>query len=411
MYKLLHHNQVPGLNFLILRVKLFRISLDKRILFYTFVKIFTMKKFLIAFTVIVLAAGCSSGDSNETVTDGSYDRKALLMNWADNIIIPAFTNYQAKVNVLSEKTATYTATPTTDNLIALRASWLAAYKAYQYVGIHDIGKASELYLIESTNIYPTDAAGITANISSGTYVLTQPRQYARQGFPALDFLINGLGATDGEIVSYYTTNTNATGYKKYITDVTTQLKVVADAIVADWNGGYRNAYIENTSASITGAIGQTTNNYIKNCEKDVRFPKLGVPAGVFSNGTTYPDKVEAFYKKDVSKELLLDALKASQDFYNGRNFTTGAEGPSLKGFLDAVNAGGSTPLSGIINNKYNAALTATNALNNNLTQQITTDNAAAVNAYNAIQQIVIYTKVDLLNALHINIDYVDADGD
>jgi len=370
-----------------------------------------MKKLIIAFAIIAFTAGCSSGDSNEAVTSGSYDRTALLTSWADNIIIPAFTNYQAKVNALSEKTATYTTTPTTENLIALRASWLAAYKAYQYVGIHDIGKASELYLIESTNIFPTDATGITANIASGNYVLTQPVQYAKQGFPALDFLINGLGTTDDAIVSFYTTNARATGYKKYVTDVVARLKTTADAIVADWNGGYRATYIANTTTSISGAVGQTTNNFIKNYEKDVRFPKLGVPAGLFSNGTTYPDKVEAFYKKDVSKELLVDAIKASQDFFNGKNFTTGAEGPGLKGYLDAVSAGGSTPLSGVINSKYAAAITAVNGLNNNLSLQITTDNTAAVNAYNAVQQVVIFTKVDMLNALHIPIDYVDGDGD
>jgi len=380
-------------------------------MFHTFAKIFTMKKLFIAFAVIAFAAGCSSGDNNDNVTSGSYDRTAMLTSWADNIIIPAFTNYQSKVNALSEKTATYTATPTTDNLVALRASWLAAYKAYQYVAMHDIGKASELYLIESTNIFPTDVAGITANVASGNYIFTQPLQYSRQGFPALDFLINGLAATDAEIVTYYTTNARATAYKKYVTDVVAKLKTTADAIVADWNGSYRATYIANTTTSISGAIGQTTNNFIKNYEKDVRFPKLGVPAGLFSNGTTYPDKVEAFYKKDVSKELLADAIKASHDFFNGKNFTTGAEGPGLKGYLDAVNAGGSTPLSGVINSKYTAALNAVNALNNNLSLQITTDNAAAVNAYNAVQQVVIFTKVDMLNALHIPIDYVDGDGD
>ena len=371
-----------------------------------------MKKLFIALTIIAFAAGCSSSDNNETTpVTTSYDRTALLTNWADNIIIPAFTNYQTKVNALSAATTTFTAAPTTDNLATLRATWFAAYKAYQYVGIHDVGKASDLYFIESTNIYPTDPAGIQANITAGTYNLAAPSQFAKQGFPALDYLINGLGTTDAAIVSFYATNAQATGYKKYVTDLVAKLKTTADAIVADWNGGYRATYIASTGTTISGAISQTTNNFIKNFEKDVRFPKLGVPAGLFSNGATYPDKVEAYYKNDVSKELLTDALKASQDFFNGKNFTTGTEGPGLKGFLDAVNAGGTTPLSGVINSRYAAALTATAALSNSLSQQITTDNAKAVTAYNALQQIVVVTKVDMLNALHISIDYVDGDGD
>jgi hypothetical protein len=70
----------------------------------------------------------------------------------------------------------------------------------------------------------------------------------KQGFPALDYLINGL-STDALIVTQYTTNANAAKYKKYLTDVT-RLKSSADSVVTDWNSGYRNSYIANNGTSV-----------------------------------------------------------------------------------------------------------------------------------------------------------------
>lgn len=370
-----------------------------------------MKKLFILFAITVFTMGCSSGDNNDTTGSGSYDKTALLTSWADNIIIPAFTNYQTKVNTLATAASTFNLAPTQANLVTLRQSWLAAYKAYQYVGIHDVGKAPQQYLIESTNIFPANAAGINANITAGTYNLADPAQYSRQGFPALDYLINGLDTTDAGIVVFYSTHVNAANYKAYLASLTTKLKVVADAIVTDWNGGYRETYINNNGSSISASVSITVNNFVKNLEKDVRFPKLGVPAGLFSNGTTYPASTEAFYKNDVSKELLIDAVKASQDFYNGKYFNSATTGPGLKAYLDAVNAGGNTPLSDVINNQFNTAITAINGLNNSLSQQITTDNTKAVAAYNELQKVVVYTKSSMLSALGITIDYVDGDGD
>jgi hypothetical protein len=51
-------------------------------------------------------------------------------------------------------------------LLTVRTSWLEAYKAYQYVAIYSFGKSEEINL-KQNNTYPTNAAGIDANISAG----------------------------------------------------------------------------------------------------------------------------------------------------------------------------------------------------------------------------------------------------
>ncbi len=389
--------------------KLFRIIIDNIISVYTFAKIFFMKKLLIALSLTAIIAGCSSSDGGNDNNSGTYDRAALMTSWADNIIIPSFENYQAKLNALNTAATAFTAAPATQTLTDVRAAWLDAYKAFQHVGIFDDPKAFELHLIEGSNTYPTDVTGINNNISSGSYNLAQPVNYTKEGFPALDYLLYGTGTDDTAIIAYFNGNAKA---KTYLTALTAHLKSVADAILTEWKGSYRATFVAGTGTAVSAPINQTVNNFIKNLEKDVRTPKLGIPAGLFSNGTTFPDKVEAYYNKNVSKALYVEAVTASRDFFTGKYFGSATNGPSLKGYLDAVNAKRSGQnLSDIITAQYATALTASDALNNNFTTQITTDNAKMVSAYDALQQVVIYEKVDMLQALNISIDYVDGDGD
>ncbi|QEE49802.1 imelysin family protein [Flavobacterium alkalisoli] len=366
-----------------------------------------MKKVFAIVILAVVAFACSSNDNEGVNNSQNYDRTAILTNWADNIIIPAYQNYNDKVSELYTKTTDFTQNPDETKLNELRTAWLSAYEAYQYVAMYDFGKASILYLKQSANTYPTDVAGIENNITTGSYNLDTQIQFSRQGFPGIDYLINGLG-DDAETVAYYS-NTAAADY---LTAITAQLKSIAEQVTNDWNGTYRNTFVNNNGTSVTSSVNVTTNNFVRNFEKDVRSGKVGIPAGIFSNGITYADKVEAYYKNNVSKMLLNAGIKAQQDFFNGKAFNSTATGPSLKSALDGVNAvRNGENLSTIINNQFAAIYTANNQLSESLSQQVTTDNNKMLNAYDAMQQNVIYIKLDMMQALNITIDYVDGDGD
>jgi predicted lipoprotein len=371
-----------------------------------------MKKIALFFGFILTIIACSSNGGDDTTSNNNFDRTALLTNWADNIIIPSYANYQSKLQVLTTSVTTFVNAPTETNLQTLRASWLESYKAYQYVSMYNFGKTEEVNLNMIANTYPTDATGIETNITSGSYNLSLTTQFSKQGFPGLDYLLNGLGTTDAAIVGFYSSNANAANYKKYLTDVTAKLKANTDAVVTDWNSGYRAAYIANSGTSVTSAVNKTTNAFVKNLEKDIRTGKLGIPAGLFSGGVKYPEKVEGFYKKDISKTLLTIALQAEQDFFNGKYFNSATTGASLKSYLDYVNAvRDSKKLSDIINTQFATIAIANATLNANFSEQITTDNSKMIAAYNALQQNVVYTKLDMMQALNITIDYVDGDGD
>ncbi len=368
-----------------------------------------MKKIISIFCLLLLVFACSKSEEEPTKSNNNYDKSALLINWADNIIVPSYVNYQSKVNDLLLSSNAFTTAPTEANLLTLRNSWVETYKAFQYVAMFNFGKAEEIRFNEKTNTYPTDIAGINANISSGIYDFNNLTQYYKQGLPALDYLINGLSTTDNEVVSFYTTNSNATNYKKYLNDLVAKIKLNIDLIVTDWNTNYRNQYISNTGTTVTGAVIVTTNNFVRNLEKDIRTSKIGFPSGVFSGGDLKPQNVEAFYKSDISKILLNEALIASQNFFNGKKFDATSTGPSLKSYLDFVK--NNQELSGLINTQFTKSLDSNNLLNNNLSVQVTNDNSKMIALYDILQQNVAYTKLDMIQALNISIIYSDNDGD
>ncbi|MFD2909461.1 imelysin family protein [Flavobacterium ardleyense] len=371
-----------------------------------------MRKILFLTAILGLFASCSSDSDSPASSGDNYDRVALLTNWADNIIIPRFEDYQSKVVLLNNDVATFTASPSQDNLENLRTSWLNSYKSYQYVNMFNIGKADDINFTDCTNIYPLNTQGVQENIAAGNVNLQLVSQYSKQGFPALDYMLNGLATSDSDILYFYTTDASALNYKEYLVALTTKLKSDADAIVNDWNGSYRATFIASSGNSVSSSLNRMVNNFVKYFEKDIRAGKVGIPAGVYSDGATLPDKVEAYYKNDISKILLEESVKGSQDFFNGKHFNSATEGKSLKSYLDFLNTvRNGQNLSAIINNQFTLINQANANLSASFSSQVSTGNAQMLISFDNLQQNVIYFKLDMMQALNITVDYVDADGD
>lgn len=371
-----------------------------------------MKKSLIIILLgILFFASCSKEDNPVNQGDG-YDRTALLTSWADNIILPRMNHYQSKIVALVAQTTAFTTSPNTTELANLRNAWLEAYKAYQYVGAFNIGKAEEINLNATANTYPTDASGIQTNIINGGYNFDLLSQYSKQGFPAIDYMIYGLDTDDSVLLGFYTTHVDATKYKLYLNDLSSKLKSNIDAVLADWNAAYRSAYINSNGNTISSSVNKTVNEFVKYFEKDIRAGKVGIPAGVYSSGTLFPEKTEAYYKNDVSKLLLEEALKGAKDFFNGVHFSTNVEGLGLKSYLNYLNAiRDGQSLSTVINNQFVTIQTTNQQLESSFTQTVNTNNAKMLSSFDELQKQVVYLKLDMMQALNITVDYVDADGD
>jgi predicted lipoprotein len=339
------------------------------------------------------------------ITD-SFDRGALLVNIADNIIIPAYEDFSSEMSTLNTVGETFTTTPNQTNLEALRAVWLAAYKTWQYIEMFDIGKAEELQFKFHMNIYPVTVSDIEDNISNGSYDLNSVNNQDAQGFPALDYLLYGLADSDAAILEKYTTVENKDNYKNYITAVLDQMNTLTINVTSDFKT-QRNSFIASTENTATSSVNKLINDYIYYYEKGLRANKFGIPSGIFS-ATPLPEKVEGRYKSNVSKELALTALTAVQNLFEGRHYKASTTGVSFKAYLIKLNR---LDIADSTSSQFDIATAQVETLENSFASQINTDNTAMTRSYDELQKAVVLLKVDMLQALNVSVDYVDADGD
>ena len=349
---------------------------------------------------------CEKQNNAEGENRDGFDRSSLLSNWADNIIIPAYDNFYNSLLELDESANSFVAEPNIQLLQNLSEDWLNAYRIWQHIEMFDIGLAEVVNYKGKMNIYPTDMDLIIQNIASGNYDLNNNNNFDARGFPALDYMLHGLAQNEDEIVSIYLSDS---GYSSYLSDLVTTMLYNTNIIIEDWDT-YRDDFVSSTDNTATSSMNKMTNDFIYYFEKGLRANKIGIPAGIFSPDPL-PTTVEAYYKKDVSKDLASEALLASKNFFSGKYYDSVIYGESLNTYLDATPNSSKNNLSELILSQFNQAESELSQLNNNFVYQIETDNTQMLYAYDAIQLLVGSFKVDMLQALAISVDYVDADGD
>jgi len=278
---------------------------------------------------------------------------------------------------------------------------------YKRLAIFDIGRAEAIGLRNFTNIFPTDVDAIESNISSANYNLELPSNFDTQGFPALDYLLFGISGDDAGIVEALSDPASA----QYLSDVVNRLDALTTEVLDDWNAGFRDAFIENSGSSATASTDKIVNDLIFYYERFLRAGKVGIPAGLFSN-SPISTSVEAPFSGVYSKQLLLAGFQATRDFFSGRSTNESIDGIGLDDYLNEVAAvNGTESVAIAIMEQWDIAQGEIDELMDNLATQIEQDNNSMLMAYDELQKAIVLLKVDMLQALNIQVDFVDADGD
>ena len=339
----------------------------------------------------------------------SFDHTEMLTNWVDNIIIPSITNFDNSLEIFKESATTFVNAPTTETLSNLKEAWLSSFLKWQHVEMFDIGLSEEIYYKNRINLYPTNVERIENNISNLNYDLDKPVNFSAQGLNSIDYLLFGIGENEDEIISKFSDeNLN---YGKYLTDLVDKMVSLTYKIKSSWSDEYKSSFISSTDNTASSSINKVVNDFIYYFEKGLRANKIGIPAGVFSD-KPLPDRVEAYYGKNYSKILALEATDAVNYFFNG-NYSndTESKGLSIKDYLDYLEADKEEKLSEKINSQLEKIKTKVSELNTNFSEQVNQENLKMLIAYDVIQANVVFLKVDMLQVLNISVDYVDADGD
>ena len=345
-------------------------------------------------------------DSN-TDSGSTFDRTKMLEFTVDKIIIPAFDDLETKLNNLKISYNKFNSDMTDDNLEDLRNNWLISYKAWQHVEIYDIGKAMKDYYAFKSNVYPVDTVRVKVNIEKGEYDLNNPNNYDSQGFPTMDYLLYGLDKDTSKVINHFKNDQKISNYLGKIID---ELISTTASVNSDWKST-KEEFLKSIENSASSNLNMLINDFIYYYEKRFRAMKFGIPGGVFSS-SALPGTVEGYYSKIYSKELSLEAFSSIKNFFNGISHENkDISGTGLKSYLDFLDPNKTQLLSDEINNQFNIAENSINELNNNFSEQTSTGLLKLLTTYDNIQKAVVLLKVDMLQILNINVDYVDADGD
>ena len=351
----------------------------------------------------------SNVSDNNNQSKNEFDRSSMLSFWADRIILPSMVSFENELNVFNENVANFTANPNANNLALLRDQWLTTYKSWQYVEMFDLGVAEEIYFKNRINIFPANVQRIESNISNQEFNLDESVNFAAQGFTALDYLLFGVEQEDDAILTKY--SETSSNYGDYLIQVTAKMQELTVLVKAQWEGNYRDSFVQSTDNTATSSINMMLNDFVYYYEKGYRANKFGIPAGVFSGGPL-PNTIEAYHGEMYSKILSLEATNAIENFFNGVAYNDPETlGPSIKDYLDFVESGSAEKLSERINEKLQGGRIKINELNTSFIKQIEENNTLMLLTYDAIQSAVILFKVDMLQKLNVSVDYADADGD
>ena len=369
-----------------------------------------LRLYYVAATILSLAAfiqACSKSSPSPAKNSG-FDRVGMLTNIGTNIIVPSYLTFQTSVNTLDAAVTDFNTAPDAAKLNTLQLAFIDTYKKWQSVSVFDFGPATNENLRISLNTFPADVNQINTNVSTGSYSLSSLSSLDVQGFPALDYLLFGTGADNTAILAQYTTDAAAANRKTYLAAVDNIIKTKTDNVVTAWTSTHPATFLSASGTDVGSSLGQLTNQLNQDYETLKNY-EIGIPLGIQSLGTAFPQKVQAYYSK-ISLQLALLHLQTIQNVYEG--VSAKGNGLSFDDYLVALNAtynGGS--LNDAIIAQFAASQGKLQALSDPLSAQIIS-NATGVNAaYAALQLQTVLLKTDMPSALGVSITYGDNDGD
>ena len=335
-----------------------------------------------------------------------FDRKEMLANIGNNIIVPEYAAMAENVNDLQIAANTFTVNPAQNTLEALQNEFKEAYLQWQRVSVYEFGPAEQVVLRSNMNIFPTDTAKIENNITSGSYDLGTASNLTAKGFPALDYLL--FSGSQTEIINEF----SSTARQTYLKDIISNMKSLVDNVHQQWistGGNYINTFKNATGTDVGSSLGMLINQFNYEYEL-VKNAKIGIPVGKKTLGIPQPKKVEAYYS-GISVELAVENLEALERLYLGIG-KNGADGTSLDEYLVHLNAKHNNQLlSDAIKAQFDVVLNTVAAMPSPLSDAVVNNPQPVNEAYLEIQKMVVLIKTDMPSAMGVLITYQDNDGD
>jgi len=359
-----------------------------------------MKLKIIIPALLVFIFSCKKKEKTEE-DKPPFDKQGLLVNMADNVILPAYSDFKTSLDSLILTYNNFKSSELQSDFQIVKQKLHVASMRYQRISLFEFGPAENVIVRMNFNVFPTDTTQIKNNIASGTYSLDAASNLDAKGLPALDYLFYGYMKSETDVIASFTASANR---KQYVSDLLSDMSTKLNTVISDWNSSYKNIFVNSLSTDVGSSIGFLVNQL--NYELDyLKNSKIGIPLGKKSLGIPLPDKCEAFYGAQ-SLDYAYETLRIIEDVYTGKSsigfddYLIHLEAPYNGGLLnDAIIA------------QFNVAKSKLKAIQNPLSTQVVSNTTVVDAAYVELVKLLVLLKTDMPSSLGVIITYQDGDGD
>lgn len=365
-----------------------------------------MKKSVVFIFSVLVFLACKKNKKEEPEPENPFDKQGMLVNMADNVIMPSYNEFKLSLDSLTNAYNTFKSSGLISDFQTTKQKLHLAYLKYQRAGVFEFGPAENVIVRMNFNVFPTDTPQIKSNIAAGTYNLDAASNLDAKGFPALDYLFYGKNKTENQIVQTFTASTNQ---KQYVSDLLADMSSKINSVINTWNNSYRTQFINSLNTDVGSSIGFLVNQI--NYELDyIKNSKIGTPLGKKTLDIAVPEKCEAYYGGQ-SVQYALESVRTLENMYLGRKLN-GENGKGFDDYLDHLYAKhNGQPLNSTIITQFEVTKEKLAAIQNPLSTQVISNPSVVNTAYTELVKLLVLLKTDMPSNLGVIITYQDGDGD
>lgn len=328
-------------------------------------------------------------------TSNDAFKTAMLTNYANRIIIPAYSELNTNLATLETQLNGFLDKPSATTLEAARPAYKAAYLSYQATAAAYFGPASALLYNNYLNTFPAAPKKIEQAVAAASYNFELPVvNDSIQGFPTLDYLLFAPDAVEKF------TGTQAVARKKYVRDVLARMKSLTANTLGQWNGSYKTTFTTSLKTDVGSSIAFLVNQFAYEMDR-MKGPRIGWPFGKLSNGIVFADKSEGYYS-GLTKELAVANLTSL------KNYFAGAQGDGIADYLVLLKK---DALAQQVLTQFDVAIKAIEAIPQPMATSFSKNPTQVDEAYRQVQKLLTLIKTDVASATSVQITYQDNDGD
>jgi hypothetical protein len=348
--------------------------------------------------LVIFASVFLACESKEKPSE--FDRKPILLNLSDSLIIPSYEAVIQKVNAFEVAMLKFKASPNQAALELVQQAWLNLALSWKMAEVFNFGPIQDLLIASTIDYIPVDTSGILKGVANykgqPDYLLSQGSN--KKGIAAIEYIVY-------EKLGELLLKVDNESYFSYLSLLSKDIEVKMQQVLATWTGGYRQEFVNSTGNAAGSALTLVSNQMIFLVER-VKYIKLGVPMAKMDVSIPSPDKVEAPYSH-TSLQLLKQNVEALKIIFNG------AEGTGLDDYILALNIKDAAGLllSERINSQFDTVIAKTDELGSDLQQAVKNKDPKLEVLYLEMLNLSILLKNDMMSQLGLLTIFSDNDGD